>query len=73
MRDPRITKEASRFDKVVNSDPIGVNKFAKGRESDGPRKNVIYGLLFAIPLFLVVSLIFFGMAHIEGNMMEKPE
>jgi len=34
MRDPRVGKAASRFENVVNADPMGVNKFAKGKESD---------------------------------------
>jgi len=52
---------------------MGVNKFAKGRPSDPGRKNVIYGLLCAIPILLIVSMIFFLIAHVEGSMMGTPE
>ena len=52
---------------------MGVNKFAKGKENDPQRKNVIYALLCAIPILLLVSLIFFMIAHVEGSMMGTPE
>lgn len=73
MRDPRVGKAASRFENVVNADPMGVNKLAKGNEKDPQRKNVIYALLCAIPILLLVSLIFFMIAHVEGSMMGTPE
>jgi len=66
MRDPRVGKAASRFENVVNADPMGVGKFAKGKESDPARKNLIYALLCCIPILLIVSMIFFLIAHVEG-------
>lgn len=52
---------------------MGVDKFAKGKNADPQRKNVIYGLLCAIPVFLIISMIFFLIAHVEGSMMGTPE
>jgi hypothetical protein len=39
MRDPGVYKEANKFDRIVNNDPIGVQKrFGKGKDSDPQRK-----------------------------------
>jgi hypothetical protein len=50
-----------------------VDNFAKGKPTDANRKNTIYVLLCAIPVLLVVSMIFFLIAHVEGSMMGTPE
>ena len=34
MRDQRVAKSAMRFDKVVNADPMRINKLGKGKEVD---------------------------------------
>ena len=34
MRDPRVGKKALNFQDVVNSDPMGVDKLRKGKDSD---------------------------------------
>jgi hypothetical protein len=52
---------------------MGVNNFAKGKASDESTKSKIYALLCAIPVLLLVGLIFFMIAHVEGSMMGSPE
>lgn len=73
MRDPRVGKMAQKFNNFVEKDPVRVNSVAKGKASDPDRKNVIYALLCAIPILLIVSMIFFLIAHVEGSMMGTPE
>ena len=50
-----------------------VDKFSKGGKTDPSQKNRIYFLLGAIPVLLIVSLIFFMIAHVQGSMMGTPE
>ena len=39
MRDPRVGKAASRFENMVNKDPMKIDKFSKGKETDPTKKN----------------------------------
>lgn len=39
MRDPRVGKAASRFENMVNADPMKIDKFAKGKPTDPTKKN----------------------------------
>ena len=58
---------------MVNADPMKIEKFSKGNSTDPTKKNQIYFLLCSIPVLLIVSLIFFMVAHVEGSMMGTPE
>lgn len=54
---------------MTHKDPLGVNKLSKGADVNDERKNVIYGLVCAIFLLMIISLMFFMIAHLEGATM----
>jgi hypothetical protein len=54
---------------MTDKDPLGVNKMGKGKDDDESRKNTIYGLVCAIFLLMIISLMFFMIAHLEGAAM----
>ena len=58
---------------MTHKDPLGVNKLSKGADVNDERKNVIYGLVCAIFLLMIISLMFFMIAHLEGATMGTQE
>lgn len=54
---------------MTEKDPLGFNKLQKGKPDDESRKNTIYGLVCAIFLLMIISLMFFMIAHLEGATM----
>ena len=64
-KDPRVAKKKAAFHNMTEKDPLGVNKIG----DDEGRKNTIYGLVCAIFLLMIISLMFFMIAHLEGATM----
>jgi len=65
VKDPRVAKKQTAFHNMTKSDPLKVNKLGEDEE----RKNIIYGLVCGIFLLMIISLMFFMIAHLEGATM----
>jgi hypothetical protein len=68
-KDPRVAKKKAAFATLTDKDPLGLNKMQKGKSDDESRKNTIYGLVCAIFLLMIISLMFFMIAHLEAATM----
>lgn len=65
VKDPRVAKKQTAFHNMTNRDPLKVDKLG----DDEQRKNTIYGLVCGIFLLMIISLMFFMIAHLEGATM----
>ena len=62
-----------RFDATVSADPMGIDRYASKSPSPSYHKNQIYMCLVAIPLLLIVGIIFFMIASIDGALFGTPD
>ena len=55
---PYDAKKNTAFNQMTDKKNLGFNKLQKGKPDDESRKNTIYGLVCAIFLLMIISLMF---------------
>ena len=72
MQNLKAAEARQQFDKIVQNDPIKLSKFAPDNTNSETTKN-IYILLFAFPILLLLSLLFYMIASLDGAMFGTPD
>ena len=69
-----MNQARSGFNHMVENDPMQVDKMNRARvDANGSTKKQIYALVVAIPLLVVVAIIFFMIARIDGAIFGTPD